>query len=186
MNLLLLTAFLSFPLIAFSQTKRSMEEVTLRQERSMADVEGRSSQGVYRYYALGETKPYTGVLFANHPNGKLASWQEYVDGVGQGKWINYYDNGNIEEEGEYHQNRVEGYIKKYYRNGNLRAVGQYKDWRVMIGPWKYYNEDGTFKKTKDYGDKGSIAEVQAYYDSGEISKQWYEAILKKNGFTKSN
>ena len=42
-------------------------------------------EGEYRYYAKGETEPFTGILFSEHPNGNTSSWQEYVNGIGQGK-----------------------------------------------------------------------------------------------------
>ena len=61
---------------------------------------------------------------------------------------------------------------KVYENGNLKAEGNYKDWRVKIGKWEYYDQNGNFQSSIDYGDKGSIEEVQEYYDRGEISYGW--------------
>ncbi|WP_445383068.1 toxin-antitoxin system YwqK family antitoxin [Robiginitalea sp. IMCC43444] len=165
-----------------AQEPRSMGEVTGRMEYSMADVDGKNNNGVYRYYLKGEDTPYTGILYGKHPNGQVSSWQEYVDGVGQGQWINYYDNGNYKEIGFYNQNRVEGPIRKFYEDGSLKAEGTYKDWRVKIGEWKYFNTDGSLKKTVDYGEKGSIEEVEEYYQRGDISYNWYASILRKNGF----
>ncbi len=171
------------PFILSAQTtKLSMDEVEGRQEVSMDDVTGKSTDGVYRYYAKGATKPFTGILYANHPNGEVNSWQQFVDGIGEGEWINYYDNGNYREIGNYDQNKVTGPIKKYYRNGVLQAAGNYKDWRIRIGEWKYYDEQGNLVKTEDYGTKGSIMEVQEYYDRGDIPFSWYSSILADNGF----
>ncbi|MBT8239025.1 MAG: hypothetical protein KJN65_10300 [Croceitalea sp.] len=178
----LLVLLLAIPVTAFSQKTVSMENVESRREVSMADASGKQTDGVYRYYANGEDQPFTGVLFSKHANGKFASWQEFEEGVGQGKWINYYENGNYREIGNYNQNLVEGPIKKYYENGVLKAEGTYKDWRIKIGKWNYYDTDGNLESTKDYGDKGSIEEVQQFYDSGEISYRWYSSILSKNGF----
>ncbi|MCE2612130.1 hypothetical protein LVD13_04035 [Flavobacteriaceae bacterium D16] len=170
------------PVSGFSQNTLSMQDVESRREVSMAEASGKRTDGIYRYYAKEEKEPFTGILFAKYPNGNYSSWQEYVDGVGQGKWINYYENGNPKEEGHYNQNLVEGSIKKYYENGVLKSEGSYKDWRVMIGKWKYYDQKGNLESTKDYGSKGSIKEVQKFYDSGEISYSWYANILTKNGF----
>lgn len=159
-----------------------MEEVEIRREVSMAEVNGQRSNGAYRYFAKGETKPFTGVLFAKYANGNFSSWQEYVEGVGQGKWINYYENGNFKEVGHYNQNLVEGPIKKYYENGVLKAEGNYKDWRIKVGQWNYYDQQGNLKTLKNYGNKGSIEEVKEYYERGEISYSWYTDILASNGF----
>lgn len=173
---------LSFPIEGFAQVTISMSETEVRREVSMAEARGKTTDGVYRYFAKGEDKPFTGILFAKYPNGNYSSWQEYEDGLGEGKWINYYENGNYKEVGNYSENRVEGPIKKYYENGILKAKGQYKDWRVKVGNWNYYDQDGNLVETKDYGEKGSIEEVQDYFDRGEISYQWYSSILAKNGF----
>lgn len=174
--------FLSLPFFLMGQRTLSMAEVEGRQELSMSEVVGRTSAGVYRYYASGETVPFTGVLYAKHPNGKFSSWQEYVDGVGQGQWINYYENGNYQEIGNYEQNRVEGPIKKFHPNGMIQAEGTYKEWRIRIGVWKYYDTDGKLLRSENYGEKGSITEVKAYYERGDIPYRWYARILTDNGF----
>jgi len=173
---------LTLPITGFAQSTISMEDVETRREVSMSNASGKSTDGVYRYYARGEEEPFTGVLFAKYDNGNYSSWQEFEDGVGQGKWINYYENGNYKEIGTYKQNLVEGPIKKYYKNGSLRAEGNYRDWRVKIGQWNYYDQNGNLETTEDYGDKGNIEEVKDYYERGEISYSWYSSILAKNGF----
>ncbi len=180
-SVLLMLVFV-FPKITFAQKTIPMSQTEVKREVSMADVTGKRTEGAYRYYAQGDNKPFTGILFAKYPNGNYSSWQEYVDGLGQGKWINYYENGNYKEIGNYNNNLVEGPIKKYYENGNLKAEGKYKDWRIKIGKWKYFDQNGNYKSSIDYGDKGSIEEVQEYYDRGEIPYSWYSDILLKNGF----
>ncbi len=174
--------FLLFPIFAFSQNTLSMNEVTQRAEVSMNDVTGKRVDGFYRYYEKGVTEPFTGILFSNHPNGQVHSWQNFIDGIGQGEWINYYDNGNFREIGNYNQNRVEGPIEKYHRNGQLQAKGTYKEWRIKTGEWKYYDESGKLIRTENYGAKGNIEEVKAYYNRGEIPYSWYAQILRSNGF----
>lgn len=129
----ILSLILSLPLVGFTQKSISMADTETRREISMEDASGKSSEGIYRYYAKGDNKPFTGILFAKYANGNYSTWQEFEDGVGQGKWINYYENGNYKEVGYYNNNLVEGPIKKYYEDGNLKSEGNYKDWRVKIG-----------------------------------------------------
>jgi antitoxin component YwqK of YwqJK toxin-antitoxin module len=136
----------------------SMDDVENRFSLPMSEVSGKSSDGIYRYYAKGSNKPFTGVLFSKYPNGQFNSWQEYVDGVGQGLWINYYENGNYKEIGHYEQNRVEGPIQKFHPNGKLEAVGVYKDWRIRVGIWRYFDKSGKLISEEDYGQK-----VLAFY-----------------------
>ncbi|WP_411894574.1 toxin-antitoxin system YwqK family antitoxin [Winogradskyella sp. A2] len=178
----LLIMVLVYHAFLIGQNQNAMSDVELKREVSMADVDGKRTDGIYRYYAKGETKPYTGILFSKHENGQIASWQEFENGIGQGQWINYYPNGNFKEVGNYNENRVEGPIKKFYEDGTLKASGNYKDWRIRISVWNYYNQKGQLKTTEDYGEKGNISEVTEYYERGEISYTWYSNILKKNGF----
>ncbi|MEO1516413.1 MAG: hypothetical protein AAFV95_15420 [Bacteroidota bacterium] len=178
--IILLCALL--PAWGICQSTLSMDKVETRRELSMSQVNGRTSDGMYRYYEKGSSTPYTGVLTASYDNGQILAWQEYVDGIGQGKWINYYENGEYKEIGYFEQNRVEGPIQKFHSNGQLQAEGTYKDWRIKINVWKYYDEAGQLIATRDYGEKGSIEEVQEYYDRGDISYRWYKQILADNGF----
>jgi len=182
MKIQIILILLNLPLAVFSQEMISMEDVEKRREVSMDNVNGKTINGVYRYYAKEEKEPFTGILYSKHPNGNISSWQEYINGIGQGKWKNYYPNGNLKEVGYYEENLVQGPITKYYPNGKLKAEGNYKDWRIKVGVWQYYDQNENLKFTKDYGEQGSIEEVQEFYDRGEISYTWYYRILTKNGF----
>ena len=174
--------FILLPTLVFTQNQISMQDAEQRREIAMTNATGKTVKGQYLYYAKGEKEPFTGILTAKHPNGILSTWQEFVDGIGQGKFINYYENGNYKEIGHYEQNLVQGPITKFYANGKIMAKANYKDWRIKIGLWEYYDQDGSLDYSKNYGKQGSIEEVQAYYDRGEISYSWYYDILTKNGF----
>ncbi|WP_425392054.1 toxin-antitoxin system YwqK family antitoxin [Ekhidna sp.] len=171
--------FIFIGLEAHSQNFPS-EIDTSQYARTMGEVIGKRSEGMYRYFENGESDPFEGVLYAKYENGNYKSWQEYSAGVGQGQWINFYENGNMEEWGTYIQNKVEGPIKKYHENGQLKAEGLYREWRVRVGKWKYYDTSGKFIKAEDYGKKGDLREVEAYYESGKISKSRYEFIVDSN------
>lgn len=177
--LILLTLFSAH---VYAQEIRSMSEVEGKRVLSMGETDANSSDGTYRYYAKGEKTAFSGILYANYPNGNTLSWQEYENGLGQGQFINYYENGNFKEIGTYEQNRVEGPIRKFHSNGEIQAVGTYKDWRIKVHVWKYYDRSGKLIETVDYGEKGSIEEVNAYYQRGDIPYSWYSQILRDNGF----
>jgi antitoxin component YwqK of YwqJK toxin-antitoxin module len=102
------------------------------------------------YYKKGESKPFTGVLYGKYTNGNYLSIQEYKNGIGNGKWVNYYDDGTLKEVGTYIDNRVEGPIEMYHPNGQLKAKGTYKHWRKKVGLWIYYDTNGTLIKQANY------------------------------------
>ena len=172
--------FILFNVIAgllSAQAEQPMLNTEQRPGLSMSDVEGITVKGQYRYFEKGATKPFSGILYARYSNGQYQSRQEFVDGIGEGTWINYYENGQLKEVGTYRQNRVEGPIKKYDESGRLRAEGTYKDWRIRVGKWTFYYPDGTVEKVQDYGTAGDFREVEDYYRRGEISKRWYQQIV---------
>ncbi|WP_343762742.1 hypothetical protein [Gangjinia marincola] len=102
------------------------------------------------YYEKGSKIPFTGVLYGKYSNGNYLSIQEYTNGVGNGKWVNYYDSGELKEVGTYVDNRVEGPYVLYYLNGNKKAEGKYKHWKIKVGEWTYYNEDGSVNHTETH------------------------------------
>lgn len=102
------------------------------------------------YYKSNEKTPYTGVLYGKYNNGNYLTLQEYKNGIGNGKWVNYYKDGTIMEIGNYHNNRVEGSIKQYHENGKLKAEGTYKHWKKKVGIWIYYDTNGNTIRKINY------------------------------------
>lgn len=57
------------------------------------------------YYKTGTNTPFTGILYGKYDNGNYQTIQEYVDGVGDGKWVDYNPEGVIECVGTFTNNR---------------------------------------------------------------------------------
>lgn len=102
------------------------------------------------YYKVGTKTPFTGVLYGKYDNGNYQTMQEYVDGIGNGKWIDFNPEGIKECEGTYKDNRVEGPVKFFYENGSLKSEGQYIHWKKPAGIWKYYDKAGNLVHTMTY------------------------------------
>ncbi|MGB5242452.1 MAG: hypothetical protein WBN28_13870 [Lutimonas sp.] len=102
------------------------------------------------YYRTGTQIPFTGVLYGKYNNGNYQTMQEYVDGIGNGKWIDFNPEGEKECEGTYKDNRVEGPVKFFYEDGSLKSEGQYLHWKKPIGLWKYYDKKGNLVQTMTY------------------------------------
>jgi len=102
------------------------------------------------FYKTGSNTPFTGILYGKYDNGNYQTMQEYVDGVGNGKWIDYNPEGIIECEGTYKDNRVEGPVIFYYENGSVKSKGQYLHWKKPIGLWKYYDKKGNLVHSMTY------------------------------------
>lgn len=166
------------PLLIFNFSSIAQIDTSNQEMVSMADTYQERKDGAYRYFKKGEEKPYDGVLFGKYANGNYLSVQEFKNGLGEGTWINYYENGNLKEVGTYQKNKVAGPIQKFYPSGKLQAKGTYREWRIRVGEWIYYDEKGNEIKRENYGKKGDFRDVEDYYKRGDISKSWYEQILK--------
>ncbi len=102
------------------------------------------------YYKTGTKTPFTGILYGKYSNGNYQTKQEYVNGIGNGKWVDYSPEGIKECEGTYKDNRVEGPVRFFYENGNVKSEGQYLHWKNPIGIWKYYDKKGNLVHTMTY------------------------------------
>ncbi|WGD34555.1 hypothetical protein [Olleya sp. YS] len=102
------------------------------------------------YYKIGSDIPFTGTLYGKYDNGNYMTMQEYVDGIGNGKWIDFDPMGNKVCEGTYIDNKVEGPVTFFYENGSVKSKGQYLDWKQPIGLWTYFDKEGNVVHTMTY------------------------------------
>ncbi len=141
--------FLLLPTFGCSQPDH-LPDTTGQRLLPMSATTQRYAEVGNRYYESGAKEPYTGILYGKYANGELLSMQEYVNGVGNGYWIDFDPEGRMECKGTYVNNRVEGPVTFYYESGAVKARGQYRHWKQKIGKWTYYNEAGDIVHTMTY------------------------------------
>lgn len=118
MKKLLLAAVISLiSLISFSQnveiSKLTTQWITLGNE----DVE----------ISFYEGKPYTGKVFAKHPNGNLGLVGEYQNGKKIGTWTYWYSTGEKKRESTYQENKKEGTTYYWHPNGQVAKEITYRN-----------------------------------------------------------
>ena len=79
-------------------------------------LEGRIDQNVTVFYQNG--RPYTGLVYEEF-QGRVDLEYEVVNGVKQGKEIEYYPNGTIQSVSHYVDNVLEGELINYYESGAI-------------------------------------------------------------------
>lgn len=139
----ILTVLLNY--ITTAQTISKSQEMVL-----MSDTYQKAYKLGSVYYKTGTNTPFTGILYGTYDNGNYQTMQEYVDGIGNGKWVDFNPEGIKECEGTYKENRVEGPVTFYYENGLVKSKGQYLHWKRPIGEWKYYDLKGNLVHTMTY------------------------------------
>ncbi|MFK8015943.1 MAG: toxin-antitoxin system YwqK family antitoxin [Gammaproteobacteria bacterium] len=69
--------------------------------------------------------PFTGVAVSDHPNGRRASAEPFIDGRRDGTLRRWYPDGKIAFVSEYQGGRREGQTQSWWRNGNRRSTTTY-------------------------------------------------------------
>ncbi len=84
-----------------------------------------------------------------HPNGKKYMEGSFRDGLREGHWVSWFDNGTLWSEGDFKQGESHGLRSVYYPNGQLYYQGMYEMGKRK-GVWLFYDETGEKIKEVDY------------------------------------
>ncbi len=129
----------------------------------------KTSQGTYSKEGLAEGK-----FTYYFENGAVSAETFYKNGYSDGKKVLYYANGKISEESSYKQNNEEGYFVSYHMNGQVSWEGWFVDGQRQ-GTFIYYDLLGKVTSKVNYlNDK--VHGVSEYYTStGKLDyQQFYE------------
>lgn len=96
------------------------------------------------------------------------------EGIKQGYWETYWENGEIESKGNYVNGIQDGYWEDYWSNGGLYYKGSFKNGR-MNGPWEWYYRNGNISSKNNYSnDKKNGVNIDYYENGGITFKGYYE------------
>ena len=132
-----------------------------------------------------------------YDNGQQLSEEHYNDGMLEGKWTFWYENGQIQLKGNFKPYEVlpederwerssryvfpardskHGKWTEWYENGQKKLEQNYECGRV-IGTWTYWYENGHKESVSNYKDGGFPGMTRAIAD-GKFT-EWYENGQKK-------
>ncbi|MFC1856999.1 choice-of-anchor D domain-containing protein [Thermodesulfobacteriota bacterium] len=106
-----------------------------------------------------DEKEYKAVIDYHTFNGKMWKRTEYIDGILNGEYSEWYQNGQLREHGPYKDGEKHGLWKEWHDNGQKKYQGQFKhgektgthmswwDDGTLEYQWTYY---GTYHTFKDY------------------------------------
>jgi antitoxin component YwqK of YwqJK toxin-antitoxin module len=83
----------------------------------------------------------------------------YKDGLRDGKWMYWYENGNVWSEGFFVKGKSDGLRINYFENGKKRQEGHYKN-DARVGKWKFYDENGKVLGENKYPEPGQTTSDQ--------------------------
>lgn len=104
--------------------------------------------GELRYYTL-DNKPYTGSHTSYYGNDKVCETGQCKDGVRDGLWISYYNNGLRTDakrlEVTYKNGVLDGEFKKYDTDGNVTTKSIYNNNKLVGNTYQYFYDDGCYE-----------------------------------------
>jgi antitoxin component YwqK of YwqJK toxin-antitoxin module len=84
-----------------------------------------------------------------YANGKIKIEGQKKDGLRNGVWYSYFENGNKWSETSYINGQKNGVSIVNYPNGKIHYKGQYKNDKKS-GNWYFYKEDGNLDYEENY------------------------------------
>lgn len=82
---------------------------------------------------------------------------EVKEGVRQGPWISYFENGTIRSKGTYVNGELDGPTEVFHPSGMPYYTGQYRA-GLSVGEWRFYDEVGVLVKTALHDSTGTLLE----------------------------
>jgi hypothetical protein len=91
-----------------------------------------------------------GLWLSWHENGKLASQGVMIDDQKHGPWMQWHSNGNVESQGSYNHGQEQGLWSFWYADGQKEMEGHYVDGK-MDGVWTTWTPSGERSKIEFHG-----------------------------------
>ena len=92
-----------------------------------------------------------------HIKNKTFDYYEDDNGLIQGEYKDYYDNGKLCIHCYYKDNILLGIYKRYHDNGNLFNICNYINGNIH-GEDKFYKEDGSYNRSEYFNHGKNITE----------------------------
>jgi len=152
-------------------------------------------------YAPNDNKPYTGNVFNFYENGIEELNGRYRNGIKNGKWTWWNEDGGTDSTGSYKNGLMNGKWTYYHENGQIHGQGRFMDGdggnpsessgipsNGRHGRWTFWHENGQKSEEKTYkkGKQNGLAtywysngqkEYEGTYKDGKLDglmTEWYE------------
>lgn len=127
-----------------------------------------------------------------YADGTLKSVGTYHDGVKEGTFREYAQDGKDTDSKIYHDGKLvakgllndrgieQGYWKEFYDDGQLKAEGNYTDGK-KDGYWKFYYRDGSIEEEGNFVKGTAEGAWKWYHENGEVLREETYKNGKENG-----
>jgi len=122
----------------------------------------------------GTHTPYNGPVVSHGDNGKIELTGALKNGLREGHWTEYYEDGTPASGGNYRDNREVGPWKYWFENATLQCEGSYEAGK-QAGVWKTYFDNGKPESEGTYTNGVKEGPWKTYDEkTGALSTVTYE------------
>ncbi len=114
-------------------------------------------------YEINSEKPFTGTQKAKVNNNYME--YEVVDGMKQGEFKIFYEDGTIQMSGSMDKNKNVGKWQYFFQEGKIESEGNFEN-DSPNGLWHFYYQDGKLKEEGYFKNGFRMGEWQFYNDNG--------------------
>jgi antitoxin component YwqK of YwqJK toxin-antitoxin module len=107
------------------------------------------------FYAEGKIEGNSKVFY---PEGGVSEVTNYINGIKDGLWEQYFSDGTIKLRGKFKAGEKHERFQLFYPSGQLRVSGQYNNGH-QDGVWNSYDEKGKLVKKETYK-KGKLLKTE--------------------------
>jgi len=135
-------------------------------------------------YATNDDKPYTGSVFDFYENGQKKLDGRYRNGIKNGKWKWWNEDGGLDSTGSYKNGLMHGKWIYYHKNGNIRGSGNFINGdggniseftgvplNGRNGVWNFYYENGQKLGNATYKNGVNVGMLTLWYENGQKSEE---------------
>lgn len=170
---------LLLPIILFSCSEKEVEFKNLVERNGIM-------------FEVNTNDPFSGKSFEIYENQQTKFKGSYDEGLKDGLWEQFLDNGRITERANYSSGRLDGLFEKFNEKNILIIKSQYKD-SILSGDYKEFDDEGKITNEGLYTDalregawkfyyKGNLRK-ESNYKNGKLdgNKKYY--LTSKSGNT---
>jgi len=157
---------------SFNEAANLTEKYTVDdQNRRQGWCEGYTPEGKLFEKAFYKNDTLDGERILYYDNGKKESIEHYKNGIHEGIYQHFYENGVLQMEGLYRNDKMCCEWKAYYPTSELKEIVTFKN-NEENGPFTEYYKNGTLKTRGNYlnGDNEDGL-LEMFDESGKLIKK---------------
>jgi antitoxin component YwqK of YwqJK toxin-antitoxin module len=104
-----------------------------------------------------------------YENGNTQIKGQLDKNINIGKWQYFYESGELESEGYFANDMPEGKWLWYFPSGELKEEGNFKEGR-RIGKWKNFDENGNIIMEKEFSFDDTTSATKNFFDQFNQNK----------------